>query len=220
MRSASRRRRSAPPRRCRSHPSRWRGGRSHQQQHGGWKRFQGDRSRRRHRHLGWNSDDYKQFPVSGNAANGGGGQPGLGGGIMNGGVEPLLIANSTLSGNSADNGGGIWNSGTLEIVNTVLNTGTSGSNLFDSGGTVRSHGYNLSSDDGGGVLTGPGDEINVDPLLGPLQDNGGPTLTLELLPGSPAIDAGDAELYPPPFYDQRGLSLSSRIQQWCRCWLL
>jgi len=39
-------------------------------------------------------------------------------------------------------------------------------------------------------LTGMGDQINTDPMLGPLQDNGGPTFTHALLPGSPAIDAG------------------------------
>jgi hypothetical protein len=41
-------------------------------------------------------------------------------------------------------------------------------------------------------------------MLGPLQDNGGPTLTHALLPGSPAIDAGDPNFTPPPYYDQRG----------------
>jgi hypothetical protein len=41
-------------------------------------------------------------------------------------------------------------------------------------------------------------------LLGPLQNNGGPTLTHALLAGSPAIDAGDPSFTPPPFYDQRG----------------
>ncbi|HVV97219.1 MAG TPA: choice-of-anchor Q domain-containing protein [Rhodanobacteraceae bacterium] len=39
-------------------------------------------------------------------------------------------------------------------------------------------------------VTLPSDTISADPLLGPLQDNGGPTLTHALLPGSPAIDAG------------------------------
>jgi hypothetical protein len=67
----------------------------------------------------------------------------------------------------------------------------SGANIFLLGGTVTSHGYNLSSDNGGGFLNGPGDQINTDPLLGPLQDNGGRTFTHELLPGSPATDAGD-----------------------------
>jgi hypothetical protein len=79
-----------------------------------------------------------------------------------------------------------------------------GENIFNNGGTITSLGYNLSSDDGSGSLTGPGDQINTDPLLGPLQNNGGPTLTHELLPGSPAIDAGDPSFTPPPLYDQRG----------------
>jgi predicted outer membrane repeat protein len=123
-----------------------------------------------------------------------------GGGIWGGGE----IRNCTLSGNSAGLGGGIYNVYDLEISNTILNGGASGENIFNDGGTVTSHGYNLSSDDGGGYLTGPGDQINTDPLLGPLQNNGGPTLTHALLPGSPAIDAGDPNFAPPPFNDQRG----------------
>src|SRR5262249_39509404 len=46
--------------------------------------------------------------------------------------------------------------------------------------------------------------INTDPLLAPLQDNGGPTSTHALLPGSPAIAAGDPSFAPPPLFDQRG----------------
>lgn len=70
------------------------------------------------------------------------------------------------------------------------------------GGTILSQGHNLSNDDGNGFLTGPGDIISTDPLLGPLQDNGGPTQTLALLPGSPAVDAGDNTDVPD--FDQRG----------------
>jgi hypothetical protein len=63
---------------------------------------------------------------------------------------------------------------------------------------VMSLGYNLSSDaaggDGttgpGGFLNATGDLRNTNPNLGPLQDNGGPTFTHALLPGSPAIDTG------------------------------
>ena len=91
----------------------------------------------------------------------------------------------------------------VEVHNTILNAGASGENIFNDGGTVTSEGYNLSRDDGGGYLTGAGDQINTDPLLGPLQDNGGPTFTHALLPGSPAIDAGDPDFTPPPFNDQR-----------------
>jgi hypothetical protein len=121
---------------------------------------------------------------------------------------PLQIANSTLSGNSARSFGGIFNEGTLQIGDTILNAGASGANIYNSGGTVSSLGYNLSSDDGGGYLNGPGDQINTDPLLGPLQNNGGRTFTHALLPGSPAIDAGDPNFTPPPFFDQRGTGFS------------
>ena len=131
-------------------------------------------------------------------------EPGFGGGIY--AVGTVTISNSTLSDNlvlNYGNGGCIWNGETVEIGNTILNSGQP-DNIFSSFGTVTSNGYNLSSDNGGGYLNGPGDQINTDPLLGPLQDNGGPTLTYALLPGSPAIDAGDPNFTPPPWYDQRG----------------
>ena len=160
--------------------------------------------------------------ISGNSASGGGGgianyywgvtivnstisgnsAEGAGGGISNfGGAQ---ITNSTLSGNSAPSGGGIDNGGNVELSNTILNAGASGENIVNNGGTVTSHGYNVCSDNGGGFLNGLGDQINTDPLLGPLQDNGGPTFTHAPLPGSPAIDAGDPNFTPPPFRDQRG----------------
>jgi predicted outer membrane repeat protein len=131
-----------------------------------------------------------------------------GGGIYNFSCYNAYVANSTITGNSAGSGGGMYNNGPygrIQISNTIINAGASGENIFNSGGTVPSLGYNLSSDDGGGYLNGPGDQINTDPLLGPLQDNGGPTFTHALLPGSPAIDAGDPSFTPPPLYDQRGL---------------
>jgi hypothetical protein len=53
-------------------------------------------------------------------------------------------------------------------------------------------------------LNGPGDQTNTNPLLGPLQDNGGATLTHALSPGSLAINTGDPNFTPPPFDDQRG----------------
>src|SRR5262249_1812615 len=45
---------------------------------------------------------------------------------------------------------------------------------------------------------------DTDPLIGPLQDNGGSTFTHALLKGSPAIDTADPNFTPPPFFDQRG----------------
>jgi len=136
-----------------------------------------------------------------------------GGGLFNyafEGIATLTISNSTVSGNSAPLGGGISNHAytanlaAVETENTIFDRGKSGANIFNYAGTVTSLGYNVSSDDGGGFLTGAGDQINTDPLLGPLQDNGGPTFTHALLSTSPAINAGDPSFTPPPFYDQRG----------------
>jgi len=125
-----------------------------------------------------------------------------GGGIFTEGQSG--IGNSTLSDNSGMTAGAIYNRrATLDIESTILNRGELGPNILNDG-TVTSHGYNLSSDDGSGYLIGPGDQINTNPLLGPLQNNGGPTFTHQLLPGSPAIDAGDPNFTPPPFFDQRG----------------
>src|SRR5205085_2430051 len=136
--------------------------------------------------------------ISGNSAQS------YGGGINN--VAGLTVSSTTFSGNSASFGGSIaiGNPVTVSIGDTVLNAGKMGGNMYNDGGTVVSRGYNLSSDDGGGYLNGPGDQINTNPLLSPLQNNGGPTSTYALLPGSPAIDAGDPIFTPPPWYDQRG----------------
>jgi hypothetical protein len=57
---------------------------------------------------------------------------------------------------------------------------------------MTSDGYNLSSDHTC-RFEGIGDLNNTDPNLGPLQDNGGPTKTMALLPGSPAIDTGNPD---------------------------
>src|SRR6476646_7807670 len=126
-----------------------------------------------------------------------------GGAIFNNTSGYVRIENSTLSGNSAGSGGGVYTVSGVDVSNTILNAGVSGENIFNNGGVVTSYGYNLSSDDGGGYLNGPGDRIHTDPLLGPLQDNGGLTFTHALLRGSPAIDAGDPNFHPPPFNDQR-----------------
>ncbi len=110
----------------------------------------------------------------------------FGGGIYND-HSTLVINTCSVTGNSADLGGGIYNHGASGSASITVNNSTFSNN-----------------DDAGGFLTGPGDQINTDPMLGPLQDNGGSTFTHELLNGSPAIDSGDPNFTPPPFYDQRG----------------
>ncbi len=120
------------------------------------------------------------------------GSNGFAGGILNGGLfqsaGTLLINNSTLSGNTADEGGGIFNvkESTVLLQNSIVANNTGG----NCHGTISSNGYNLSSDKSC-RFDGAGDLNDIDPELGPLQNNGGPTDTIALLPGSPAIDAGN-----------------------------
>ncbi|HOX58468.1 MAG TPA: choice-of-anchor Q domain-containing protein [Candidatus Paceibacterota bacterium] len=139
-----------------------------------------------------------------------------GGAIYNNGWSgngTVRINASTISSNSAAYGGAIFNdvSGGVALVqmgDTILAAGSRGANVSNSGGTITSAGYNLSSDNAAGFLTGPGDRTNTDPLLGPLQDNGGPTWTHALLTNSPAIDQGKSNAITnlARATDQRGLS--------------
>lgn len=77
-------------------------------------------------------------------------------------------------------------------------------------GDFISNGYNLIGDGtGSSGFTALGDQVGtsdnpIDPLLGSLENNGGSTLTLALLPNSPAIDAGNPNFVAPPEFDQRG----------------
>ncbi len=117
--------------------------------------------------------------------------------------------NNTFSSNSAfDLGGSIYNqteSQSVFLGNTILQS-SSGANLenFQNGDAIISLGHNLCSDDGHGFLNQAGDLINTIPQLGPLQNNGGSTLTLALLPGSPAINAGADSVVVGLTNDQRG----------------
>jgi len=98
------------------------------------------------------------------------------------------ISNSTISGNSSqyDPGGIDLLYGTVALQNSIV-ADNSGGNCY---GTLTSSGHNLSSD-ATCNFNGPGDMNHTDPLLGPLQNNGGPTQTMALLPGSLALDAGN-----------------------------
>jgi len=132
-------------------------------------------------------------------------------------LATLSVINSTISGNSATNGGGgIWVGGLgLSVGNTIIAGNTAPAGPFPAGPDVAarpvtSNGYNLIGNTSGSSGFGAtGDQLNVNPLLGPLADNGGPTQTMALLPGSPAIDAGSNGLAVdasgnPLAYDQRG----------------
>ena len=106
----------------------------------------------------------------------------------------MTLTNVTFSSNVNDNlnnlVGAIW------LKNTLMADGSCARN------PVISLGNNLDSGSTCG-LNATGDLTNTNPLLGPLQDNGGPTPTHALLPGSPAINAGTNRGCPPT--DQRGV---------------
>ncbi len=158
--------------------------------------------------------------ISGNSASSDGG------GIYSTNDGTTTITGSTISGNSASSdGGGIWsaNYGTATSSSTILagNTAdTSGPDLFQSYGTLAVT-FSLIGNNAGSGLTesqipdADGNLIGgsvggiIDPLLGPLANNGGPTQTHALLAGSLAIDAGDpaamAGVGDTPEFDQRGM---------------
>ncbi|MFZ0546743.1 MAG: choice-of-anchor Q domain-containing protein [Candidatus Promineifilaceae bacterium] len=134
-----------------------------------------------------------------------GGTPNAGGAIKVGEYGTVNITNSTFSKNKAgqySDGSAINNEsgGSVTLENSVIAYSQQGDNCS---GTIT---------DGGGNLTYPDDScpgINLDPVLGPLQDNGGPTLTTALLDGSSAIDnAIDSICNAAPVngLDQRGVA--------------
>ncbi|HEX6182697.1 MAG TPA: Calx-beta domain-containing protein, partial [Pyrinomonadaceae bacterium] len=125
----------------------------------------------------------------------------------------MTLDSSTVVSNTATlfqegRGGGIVGSGvtlrnTVVALNSGAETGSESPPIHDISGTVNSQGYNLIGNMQGATVIGDmtGNLLNFNPILGPLQDNGGPTLTHAPLPGSPLIDAGRST----PAADQRGL---------------
>src|SRR5262245_21300075 len=138
----------------------------------------------------------------------------LGGGILTTGT--LTITNSTLSGNSAFFRGGIFNRGALTVTNSTLSGnfapfGGLGGGIYNIGALTLNNSIVANSPSGGDLSGGysGGHNLFNTVALGPLQDNGGPTLTMALPAGSPAIDAGDNALAvdangQPLTTDQRG----------------
>ena len=129
---------------------------------------------------------------------------GNGGGIFNSGT--LTILNNTITGNLAGGGSGLRNTGTASLENTIIagNFEGWGDGTDDVWGTITSLGHNLIGNTAGSTgFSATGDLLNVDAKLGPLADNGGPTKTHALLPGSPAIDAANPATSPAT--DQRGV---------------
>jgi hypothetical protein len=126
--------------------------------------------------------------VSGNRTDG------RGGGSMNSTLLPsttstLAISNSTIAGNTG--AANVFNSSAggdpsvLSYRSTIISScGATGDSAI-----LSSQGYNVSDYDNC-LLNATGDQPNIDPMLGPLTDNGGPTRTMALAIASPAVDKG------------------------------
>ncbi|MDB6109232.1 MAG: hypothetical protein JWR69_982, partial [Pedosphaera sp.] len=139
-----------------------------------------------------------------------------GGGILNTTVNwdnhtfpgaSIQLTSCTIVSNTAT---GTANTGGLENINGgsvhAQTTLFAGNDVNDISGVLTSQGYNLIQNPGSSTMAGDltGNLYGLDPLLGPLQSNGGPTFTHALLTNSPAIDAGPTNA--PAGFDQRGMS--------------
>ncbi len=151
--------------------------------------------------------------ISGNSATNSGGGIFINSNATLGG-STLTVTNSTLSGNTATNGGGIFNSGTLNtngsvnIANTIIANSASGGD-YAGNGNIGTNSNNLVED---GTLPAGSGNISGDPLLSTLANNGGPTFTMALGAGSPAIGTGNAAISnvsPINAFDQRGYARST-----------
>ena len=151
-----------------------------------------------------------------------------GGGAYHDSYPSLTVRHATIAGNTAQNGdgGGLFvydygtNDGTADLGHVILAANTdsgAGNNHPDCSGPVVSSGYNILGDVAGcaGIVDGADNDragtaaSPIDPVLGPLQDNGGQSRTHALLSGSPALDTGDSSFDENSFTpalntDQRG----------------
>lgn len=131
-----------------------------------------------------------------------GGNSAFNGGALTLADGTVTVVNSTFSANSANYYGGLFvANGTLMISNSIVAQQTKGDDCFAYYGVITSLGHNIDGD--GSCLKSPqaGDLPSTDPKLAMMANNGGPTLTMALLEGSPAIDAAGSDAIP---VDQRG----------------
>jgi hypothetical protein len=146
-------------------------------------------------------NDYYNHPILTNVTFSANTATNFGGGMSNENYSNPTLTNVTFSGNTATIvGGGLYNdlSGSNATIRNSILYGNSGGEIYD-GRDPAVVSYSIVQ---GGYLGTS--NLNADPLLGPLQDNGGFTRTMSLDAGSPAIDAGaDANC---STTDQRGVA--------------
>jgi hypothetical protein len=146
------------------------------------------------------SAEIRNSTISGNTATGPTettDQAAEGGGILQGRTGSVEIEATTVTGNHAETGGGIFAVNAYgpdraaSVTSSVVagNSATEDPDCAYAGSAIRSGGGNVFGPDGCGTAD-PSDVLTADPMLGPLADNGGPTMTHALLDGSPAIGNG------------------------------
>lgn len=177
---------------------------------------------------GGDASGYSSYPNMGY-----GGDAGSGGGLL--ASQGVTITSSTITGNSTGNagqftgpysgvagspgsGGGVlaignaYNTTTLDFHGNIIagntSTGTAPELRLTGGIGMLSFDYNILEDTSGSGITastGSGNLLNLNPQIGFLENNGGPTLTHLPLEGSPVIDMGDPSIVlDPDEFDQRG----------------
>lgn len=139
--------------------------------------------------------------ISGNTAgNGGTGYVNEAVGV--GDSATTVIEHSTVAGNLSNGGvDGLYHADIQSIV--VLDHTIVADHIVDLEGTFEAD-WSLVETVGTATVVGADNVTGVDPQLGPLQDNGGPTFTRMIPSTSPAHNAGDPDFVPPPTVDQRG----------------
>ena len=135
--------------------------------------------------------------ISGNSA-------ASGGGLFVQAVSRVIANNATISGNSAGTGGGLYGYtfANITLYDTIIANSSAGGDCALNSAQVTS--TNTLIEDGS-CSANATNFYSGDPALGPLQDNGGPTLTHALMDGSVAIDSGSGAC---DTVDQRGLTRS------------
>jgi hypothetical protein len=127
-----------------------------------------------------------------------------GGGIYVAGISSLTINLSTIAFNEASTGAGVYKNSDsfLQTFHTIISDNLTEDCFTDIGDAINEANYSLFSDATCTFTLGANNTPNTDPLLGPLQNNGGTTQTHALQATSPAIDAGDTNCF--VVFDQRG----------------
>lgn len=137
----------------------------------------------------------KNSTLSGNQAIGSGSGFGYGGAITTNAPGGITLQGDTITKNTANNGANVYNGGnTITFDSSIVSNPTTGPNCSIAGGTNVSGGFNLEDANTCGFNQVTTDQVSVastglDPTL---TNNGGPTMTHALLPGSPAIDKGSS----------------------------